>query len=142
MNIYLDTSSLFKLYKSETGSGELEDLLSESELTGIILSEITTLEFFSAVFKRVRIKDISMEDAKQIIGLYENDINKYQFVPLNKTILNTAKGLIAKHGAAGLRTLDAVQLASAMEVKGAVNKYFTADKLMRGLFEKEGLPTY
>ena len=117
-------------------------MLSESELTGIILSEITTLEFFSAVFKRVRIKDISMEDAKQIIALYENDINKYQFVPLSKTILNTAKGLNTKHGTAGLRTLDAVQLASAMEVKGAVNKYFTSDRLLQLLFEKEGLLTH
>jgi predicted nucleic acid-binding protein len=41
----------------------------------------------------------------------------------------------------GLRTLDAIQLASAIEVKEVVDKYFTSDKLLISLFEKENLPT-
>ena len=44
MKIYLDTSSLFKLYKRETGSEEVEDALSNNHLAGVFLSEITTLE--------------------------------------------------------------------------------------------------
>lgn len=40
-----------------------------------------------------------------------------------------------------LRTLDALQLASALEVKATVNKFITADKLLLALFEKEDLPT-
>ena len=43
MKIYLDTSSLFKLYKSEAGSEDVEDALSDNNLTDIFLSEITTL---------------------------------------------------------------------------------------------------
>lgn len=49
--------------------------------------------------------------------------------------------LILKYGQDGLRTLDALQLASAIEVKNIVTKYFTADKLLLSLFEKEHLPT-
>lgn len=46
MKIYLDTSSLFKLYKRETGSEEMEAVISNSNVAGIFLSEITKLEFF------------------------------------------------------------------------------------------------
>ncbi|MEO7045757.1 MAG: type II toxin-antitoxin system VapC family toxin [Ferruginibacter sp.] len=140
MKIYLDTSSLFKLYKSEPGSEEVEDILSGNELTGISLSEITKLEFISAVFKRVRMKDLDMNDAKQIIEFFERDIPRYTFVPLNSTLLDTARSLILKHGADGLRTLDALQLASAIAVKDIINRYLTSDKILKSLFVKEGLP--
>ncbi len=53
---------------------------------------------------------------------------------------SNAKLLILKYGQDGLRTLDALQFASAIEVKDLVNKYFTADKLLLSLFEKEYLP--
>ncbi len=43
------------------------------------------------------------------------------------------------YGIDGLRTLDSIQLASALAVKNEVNKYFTSDKLLRLLFEKENL---
>ena len=142
MNIYLDTSSLFKLYKNETGSEDVEDALSDDRLTGVFLSEITPLEFCSAVFKRVRMNDLSMTDAKKIIVLFENDLDKYQFVELNKTVLDSSRLLISKHGTEGLRTLDAIQLASAIKVKNLVDKYFTSDKLLRALFEKEELPSW
>ena len=140
MKIYLDTSSLFKLYKRETGSEDVDDALSDNNLTGVFLSEITTLEFFSAVFKRVRMKDLNPIEAKQIIELFENDADKYLFVPLNKSILDDSKLLISKHGAEGLRTLDAIQLASAVKVKNLTSKFFASDKLLQALFEKEGLP--
>ena len=87
-------------------------------------------------------KDLNMIEAKQIIELFENDADKYLFVPLNKTILDNSKLLISKHGAVGLRTLDAIQLASAIKVKNLTSKYFASDKLLHALFEKEGLPTW
>ncbi len=51
MKIFLDTSSLFKLYKKEIGSEEIEKIILDNNLTGVFLSEITKLEFLSAVFK-------------------------------------------------------------------------------------------
>lgn len=141
MKIFLDTSSLFKLYKKEIGSGEIEKVLLDNNLTGIFLSEITKLEFLSAVFKRVRMKDLSIIEAKQIIEAFEDDTKKYIIVPLNKTILDVARQLIWKYGENGLRTLDALQLSSAIEVRTLVSKYFSSDKLLQSLFQKENLPT-
>ena len=119
---------------------DVEDVLSDNNLTGVFLSEITTLEFFSAVFKRVRMKDLNLIEAKQIIELFENDADKYLFVPINKSILDDSKLLISKYGADGLRTLDAIQLASANKVKNLTSKFFASHKLVQTLFEKEGLP--
>jgi len=140
MKLYLDTSSLFKLYHSEPGSEDMDRIFSDNEITGIFLSEITNVEFISAVFKRVRMKELSMNDAEQLIRLFDNDLKKYTIVPVSSTTLENAKLLILKYGQEGLRTLDALQFASAIEVKNLVSKYLTSDKLLLSFFEKEYLP--
>ncbi len=53
MKIFLDTSSLFKLYHREADTAELEDTLSKFAITSIYLSEITKVEFTSTVWKKV-----------------------------------------------------------------------------------------
>lgn len=140
MKLYLDTSSLFKLYHLEPGTEEIDNVFTNNEVSGIFLSEITNVEFISAVFKRVRMKELSMNDAEEIIKLFDDDLIKYTIVPVSSKILEAAKLLIFKYGQDGLRTLDALQFASAIDVKNMVNKYFTADKLLLTLFEKESLP--
>src|SRR5674476_453793 len=140
MKLYLDTSSLFKLYHSEPGSEEMDSVFADNEITGIFLSEITNVEFISAVFKRVRMKELSMNDAEQLIKLFDNDLKKYTIVPVSSATLENAKLLILKYGQEGLRTLDALQFASAIEVKNLVSKYLTSDKLLLSFFEKEYLP--
>ncbi len=45
MNIFLDTSSLFKLYHREFDTPDLEHKLSSITITSIFLSEITKIEF-------------------------------------------------------------------------------------------------
>jgi hypothetical protein len=45
-----------------------------------------------------------------------------------------------KYGQEGLRTLDAIQLASALTLKEQQNVlFFTADKLLKYFFKQEGL---
>lgn len=53
MKIFLDTSSLFKLYHEEKGSEELEKLFSQGNITHIYLSELTKVEFTSTIWKKV-----------------------------------------------------------------------------------------
>ncbi len=84
---------------------------------------------------------MSIIEAKQIIEAFEDDTKKYIIVPLDKTILDVARQLIWKYGENGLRTLDALQLSSAIEVRTLVSKYFSSDKLLQSLFQKENLPT-
>ncbi len=61
MKIFLDTSSLFKLYHQEIGTEELEALFRTKNITDIFLSEISKIEITSTVWKKVRTKEISVE---------------------------------------------------------------------------------
>lgn len=140
MKIYLDTSSLFKLYQKEADSVTFDELFINSRISDIFISEIAKIEFVSAIYKKVRMKETRLEDAKKAIELFDNDIKKYFIVPLESNLIIKAKQLIVTYGKQGLRTLDSIQLVSALAVRNEVDKYFTSDRLLHILFEKENLP--
>lgn len=87
MKIFLDTSSLFKLYHQETGTEELENVFLKSKITHIYLSEISKVEFTSTVWKKVRTKEISSDQAKLSIEFFESDFEKYNFITANSLII-------------------------------------------------------
>lgn len=70
MNIFLDTSSLFKLYHTEIGTAELDMILLTKKITTIFLSEITKIEFVSTIWKKVRAKELTEIEANEIIALF------------------------------------------------------------------------
>ena len=51
MNVFFDTSSLFKLYHREIETEELMNLFSVEGVEAIYLAEITKIEFSSVVWK-------------------------------------------------------------------------------------------
>jgi uncharacterized protein len=53
MKIFLDTSSLFKLYHREADTAIPEHIFSTLKITHVFLSEISKIEFESAVWKKV-----------------------------------------------------------------------------------------
>jgi predicted nucleic acid-binding protein len=140
MKIYLDTSSLFKLYHEEEGTEELENLFSQFQITHIYLSELTKVEFSSTIWKRVRTKEITVEQANVTLELFENDFAKYHFITTDSLILEQARILVTKYGIEGLRTLDSIQLSTCITLAKQVDAFYTADKLLQSLIEKEGLP--
>ncbi len=140
MKIFLDTSSLFKLYHKEQGSAIVERILLENAITTIFLSEIATVEFVSTVWKKVRIQDIDELRAHSIIAHFEKDIHKFTIVLLDNIIVEQAKGLIEKYGRQGLRTLDSIQLSTAVSIRSQCDLYATADQLLETFFDLESLP--
>ena len=141
MKIFLDTSSLFKLYHREADTAELEQSLSVITITGIYLSEIAKVEFASTVWKKVRTKEITELEAQTTLDLFELDFAKYNFATTDSIIIEQARILTSKYGSQGLRTLDSVQLSTAVSLYGNVDLFLTADKLLKSLFITEGLPT-
>jgi uncharacterized protein len=111
MNMYLDTSSLFKLYQKEPDSKNIDDIFSNTSIAGVFISEIAKVEFVSALFKKVRMKETDLADAQKAIALFDNDLRKYIIVPVESNIFEKAKQLIFTYGVTGLRTLDSIQLA-------------------------------
>lgn len=67
MKIFLDTSSLFKLYHKETGTEELMHFLSVNSIEEIFLAEISRLEFCSTVWKKCRKQEISVGTGGTVI---------------------------------------------------------------------------
>lgn len=141
MKIFLDTSSLFKLYHQEIGTKELEDEFIKSKITHIYLSEISKVEFASTIWKKVRTKEITSVQASITAKHFENDFEKYNFIATDSLILEQARNLTAKYGLDGLRTLDSIQLSTCIYLTKEIDTFYSADKLLNALLEKEGLKT-
>jgi len=141
MKIYLDTSSLFKLYHEEEGTQELEVFFSKVKISHIYLSELTKVEFSSTIWKRVRTRDINIEQAEKTLAYFESDFPKYNFVTINSLILEQARKLLSKYGKEGLRSLDSIQLSTCIALSSEADVFITADTLLQNLIAKEGLVT-
>lgn len=139
MIVFLDTSSLFKLYHEESGSEGLLNFLSERKVRIIYLAEIAKSEFTQAIWKKVRTKVISEKQAEVTLSLFKKDLWKYSFVTTDSLVLELAEKLITKYRIEGLRTLDSIQLASSMSLLSKADVFITADKLLNELMIKEGL---
>lgn len=138
MNIFFDTSSLLKLYHRETGTEELLQLFS-GNITIVYLSEISKVEFSSAIWKKVRTKELSIDKAKEKINFFVNDFSKYSWIELNNDTVESARLYLDKYGNDGLRSLDAIQLACAVTVKNIADLFITSDNILQAIFKKESL---
>ena len=141
MNIFLDTSSLFKLYHREADTVLIEQIFTQVTVTNVYLSEITKVEFSSSVLKKVRTNEISELEAITTLQLFERDSEKYSFIATDNIIIERAKNFISKYGLKGLRTLDSIQLSSATLLKAEVDLFLTSDNLLKSLLIEEGLQT-
>ena len=81
MNVFFDTSSLFKLYHRENGTEELMILFNEIGIEAIYLAEITKIEFSSVVWKKCRKKEIDEKSASLLIEKFESDSVNFKYVP-------------------------------------------------------------
>jgi len=140
MVVFLDTSTLIKLYYKENDSEQLVYQISE-KAHEIFLFEVAKVEFVSAIWKKVRTGDMPIETAQLVIECFENDYNNYKWIFADSTIIEIAKDLFKKYGQTSLRTLDALQLSSCISAKNEIDVFLTNDDFLKGLFEKEGLKT-
>lgn len=139
MKVFLDTCALFKLYHNEAGKEEIEIIFTQNKVNAIFLSEITKIEFASAVWKRYRKGDINESQAKALISFFERDFGKFIFVPTDAVVIGKARELLSKYGSDGLRTLDSIQLSTAVLLSNQSDLFKTSDKLLKRFFISEGL---
>ena len=137
MRIFLDTSSLFKIYHQEEGSDELLMFLDSTEIEEIYISEISLVEFKSIIYRRVRMGEFSEEFGSELLNTFESTSHIYELIELNREIVEIAKKMFDVYGLRGLKTLDAIQFASAIKVKKEISKFFTHDLRLRTFFLEE-----
>ncbi len=139
MKIFLDTSSLIKLYHEETGTAETDIIFKDFLITRVFLSEITKIEFNSAIWKKVRTEELYIPEAVEIIDSFISDYPKYSFVKIDSELITHSRELISKYGMKGLRTLDSIQLASILKTKEDISFVVTADNLLQAFVSEEGI---
>jgi predicted nucleic acid-binding protein len=139
VKIFLDTSSLIKLYYKEEGTSNLDKIFTKNIISEIFISEITKVEFFSAIYKKLRTKHLHQQNVNDILNAFISDEPNYSIILMNSKIIDLSRLLIQKYGIAGLRSLDAMQLASACSIKNQIDIAVTNDKLLNDFLTSENL---
>ncbi len=112
MKVYFDTSALVKYFHEEEGTIEVTELIADPE-NDIIISELSKIEFFSAIHRRYRRKEIKNSELGLAIASFEKECTNFEVEPVSSIIMQEAMMFIQKYGKNhGLRTLDAIHLAT------------------------------
>ena len=112
MILYLDTSSLVKLYVEETASADVAGLVGAAEETGTSL--IAYAEARAAFARRFRENAFSSKDYTRLRSQFESDWKNFLSIHVTREIVRIAGNLAEKHG---LRGFDAIHLASAVTLR-------------------------
>jgi predicted nucleic acid-binding protein len=143
MTVYfLDTSPLVKRYHRERRSEVIDALFTEQDRR-IIISDLSIIEFGSALSKKVREGEISPEKYQRALGLFCQDIvtEIIQVEILGDEDKALAATLIEKYGfRANLQTLDSLQLAVIKRaVQSELDQVVCADRTFCSIMQQEGL---
>ncbi len=125
---FLDTSALVKLYHQEQGSEVVERWAADQTIE-IWLSDLTRAELHSAFVRKVREGGLTEADLQRVLTCFREDLqNRFQIVPLTGDTVEKAALLLLDQGKRhSLRTLDALQIASAQAVGSSNLTFATAD---------------
>ena len=110
MILFFDASAFVKFFHEETGSEAVTRLIISKD-NEIWISDLARIEFLSALFRRLRNREINEEQLKQAVEGFEEQITLFNIEPLGRVILREAELLLKRYGKTrGLRALDALQL--------------------------------
>jgi len=136
VTVYVDTSVLAAYYCPEPLSPLAERTI--RSLSSPAISELTLVEFTSAVSRKVRDKTLSREDGARVLVQFEAHIEGgyYIVLPVRTRDYRIAKSWLGQLRGT-LRTLDALHLAVA---EGAAASTLTADRRLAAEAQALGLP--
>jgi len=116
MVVYLDTSSLVKLYVREEDSPKVADLVRASKAAATSLIAYT--EARAAFARRFREKAFTSGEYEQLVSALNRDWDNYLIVRVTRKLVRIAGELAEKHG---LRAFDAIHLSSALTLRQEVS---------------------
>lgn len=111
MAAFVDTSGVVKLYVPEPGSRWMDAVVMP---LGLIISALTVTEVGSSLSRRVRDGTLTDRLARIAWGEFRRESRRFLIVPLPLSTLRAA-ALLTARSAEPLRSLDAIQLQSALE---------------------------
>jgi predicted nucleic acid-binding protein len=142
---FLDTSALAKLYHEEVGSGYVESIFNQPGSKGIV-SRLLIVEMESVFAIEVRTGALNENGRSLALRRLRADIARDRLIvgpPTEQKHYRSAAKLLRIHGVSrGLRTLDALQLAVALDMLEAswISVMLSADKRLCEVAEACGCP--
>ena len=137
MVLYLDTSSLVKLYVEEQDSSKVEEWVKSSRVTATSL--IAYAEARAAFARRFREKAFSSREYGRLISFFNEDWDNYLIVRVTKELVRLAGDSTEKHA---LRGFDAIHLSSAVTLLRELSApivFSTSDRKLQKASQLEGL---
>jgi len=112
MIVYLDTSSLVKLYIEEDESSKVDVLVKSSEVTATSL--VAYAEARAAFARRFREKAFTTDEYNRLKEFFDKDWNRYLILSVTKDMIRLAGDMAEKHA---LRGFESIHLASALTLR-------------------------
>jgi len=137
MIVYLDTSSLVKLYVEEEGSSRIADLVGSA--TVVATSLVAYAEARSAFARRLREKAYTRGEHKKIVAGLDQDWERFMALSVTRELVWAAGNFAEKHG---LRGFDAIHLAWAVILKEEITGpvlFSCGDRGLQKASKSEGL---
>lgn len=142
---FVDTSALAKRYTNEIGSSWVRSWTKTSSANLLIIAELTLVEMFSVFARRDYDGEVTSNSAERLRRVFLVHVrDEYSVMGINGVLRASAQTLVTKHVALGLRTLDAVQLASALHAQTVLQQpvtFVSADKKLLKVADVEGFLT-
>ena len=132
MKFFFDSSVIAKRYIKEAGSDLVDQLFLEAD--SIVVSSICLPELMSALTRRRREKKLNTAQYNQCKRSAIEDFSSFEVCQLSPEVIRRSIILLEN---AELRTLDALQLACAIEAKEFV--FVSSDKRQNVAAEKFSL---
>jgi predicted nucleic acid-binding protein len=135
---YLDTSVLTKWFVNEPGSEDVRDFMVAQKR--LVISRLAVVEFNSALARLRRNRQITPAYEREAMNSFRHDLGRgvIDVEPMNDAHVLLAATIFERIGAVPLRTLDALHLASVIQLNGPT--LATADRVMAQAARKLGLP--
>lgn len=142
-NNFFDSSALGKHYHQEVGTPKVDHLLARPGVRHF-LSRLPVVELQSVFAKKVRTGVLALADFQLLCRRFLADVRqrKFQVVRITAAHFHAAERLLRRVAPVqNLRTLDALQLAVALDLQGQnlISPFICADQSLCAVATAEGL---
>lgn len=137
MVLYLDTSSLVKLYVEEDESDFISKLVGTAKITAT--SIVAYAEARAAFARRFREKAFTLKEFIRLKAVFDEDWSNYLILNITGNTIKMAGNLAEKHH---LRGFDSIHLASALTLKHELASsiiFSCFDNTLKKASEHEGM---
>ncbi len=141
MILFFDTSALVKFFHEEKGSETVTNLVLSKD-NEIWISELARIEFFSAIFRRFRNREVDDEQLREALMGFEEQLATFNVEPLGQAILREAEYLLKVYGKTRrVRALDALQLGTFNLISEKGWLFVAADDFLCEIVKEIGFET-